>query len=563
MVSSWTEPLQLIRAELNPPRAADRGLRAADCAVMTALCRDLAQHPDPSIRLAALNGLLCLGVDEEVSARALLQTVVDSFPPGHAYRRSTSTGRLNNLVYRAVVTLAHTKPADADGYCRQILGPYLDAGDAAHLRAWESTVSEWLQSLARCGKTQEANALATAILAVSRSAAGNPGAVAAQGFVREVEATQAALATTVGTSGPGASAWDGYGAQPIDLGWGRVFPRVHVAGDRLYLVRDAGERLSDAQKEQGEGLLSVDILTLPDGRRKGSLGDLVLPPRTPLGWPVLDSVLAKSALYVATSTGLYRFGLDGKRPEPVRQITEALGTDIKSLAWLDGRLYLGLGTAHEGRSGLACYNPRTGSAELIACSTAMEVRSGLDGGTSYRIDAMLGDPGRHCLWLGVVTTEGWDRHGVWRYDALSNKIDRPFAGGQHDRLDHIVWAGNRILGHATPSGLVLYDPEAGTKTWLLAGHPDFRPAGCEAPLFREGGVDTWPALYDGEILITGGRGALYLHREGASPSPHPAISAVSALEQTPYGVLAVSNEPSRAWLLRRQPGPAHTGLRLR
>jgi hypothetical protein len=546
MMSNWGEGLPLFNLRASPERAADRD-------VMVSLCRELAQHPDPFVRIVALNGLIRLGVDEEASARTLLQTFVKSLPPEHPYRRENrGICPLHWIVSAAVEVLGRTKPAEVDGFCRQILGPYLNSRDAAGLAAWERTVSWWLQALARSGQTREADALATAVLEAQRQASEPPEAGKAKRLEREVEARQAELAAKLEESPGAASPWDGCMVQPFDLGWGRVFPRLHVAGDRFYLVRDAGMRLSDEQKERREGLLSVDIFTLSDGRRSGSLGDLTLPPGTPLQWSVLDSVLAQDALYVATSTGLCRINLRRKPPQFVQQVTETLGTAINSLAWLDGRLYLGLGTGVQGKSGLACYDPKKGTTELLASAAATEIRSGLDGGTGYRINAMVSDPKRHCLWLAVATMEGRDRHGVWRYDPATGSAERTFASGF--RVDDLAWASSGILGDELP-GLVLYNLEAGSKIWLFTTRPQDLPPASPAARFPDGGVDMWPALYDGETLITGGRGQLHLHRPGSPPAPHPTVAAVSILEQTPYGILAVSNELSRAWLLRRQQGP--------
>ncbi len=200
---------------------------------------------------------------------------------------------------------------------------------------------------------------------------------------------------------------------------------------------------------------------------------------------------------------------------------------ILSLAYCQGKLYMGLGPLAEtqmglvGNCGFAAYDPETGSYELIASSRSMEKRNALEQGDSYQITTILGDEKRNCLWLGLSGNP--DYNGIWRYDMETGRLKRILK--EDFSLQDMRWAGSKILYLMTQTGIVQFDPDTSTRTWLLGQigsalsglqgpHPPKNFSG--QPLCGHPETRLWPfAMRDDDLFTVSWDGYdVLLHRKG-------------------------------------------------
>ena len=137
-------------------------------------------------------------------------------------------------------------------------------------------------------------------------------------------------------------------------------------------------------------------------------------------------------------------GLAVLRDGKVRYITEAEGlpfAEIATMAWLDGRLYLGAPGA------LARFDPDTMHCELLASSRAVAGKSELDGGNLWYINSMLPDPKRHCLWVSIDTDVNQRtkyaaaKYGLWKFNPADGSL-RKANPGTHG---YLTWSDGRIF----------------------------------------------------------------------------------------------------------------------
>ena len=300
--------------------------------------------------------------------------------------------------------------------------------------------------------------------------------------------------------------------------------------------------------------MTLSVHRLPNGGPPVSTGSISFERKPSPSYysPVTSIALARRKVYIGTGYGLAEFSQGLKKARMITETDGLPGAHISSLASYDDKLYMGLGTRSHGKSGLACYDPKDGTSRLIASSSATEIRSGLDGGKNYRIHGIVADPRRKCLWLGVdVYTLPTDRIGLWRYVPDRGKLEQALATGHPTRFKSLGWSGDSLLCRMHAS-VFLVDPDRLSMTWLITQNLSFSPSGCEGPpVFGNPGVDIWPATFDGELLLTGGRGPLRLHRKGHPPAPNRKIRYVKFLHPTRFGILAM-NAAGKGWLIQRK-----------
>ena len=96
--------------------------------------------------------------------------------------------------------------------------------------------------------------------------------------------------------------------------------------------------------------------------------------------------------------------------------------NIKTMAWLDGYLYLGFDGC------LAKYDPQSRNFEIIASSKSVEKKNPLDGDQFFEFYAMLSDPKRKNLWFSLrdwssllISDLDYRRLGIWKYNPKSQE----------------------------------------------------------------------------------------------------------------------------------------------
>lgn len=147
----------------------------------------------------------------------------------------------------------------------------------------------------------------------------------------------------------------------------------------------------------------------------------------------------------------------------------APGTECKSLAWLDGLLYV----AYE--PGLIyAFDPENQEFQRLAATTSLEPKQAFDGGQRYTVDQMLAHPKSQSLMLSVDTgNPNHPRQGIWRFTPAANSFER--LGNDAGTLS---WLGSQILINSRKGGYVL-NPNTGKLrelfTWKEFDSPSYMP----------------------------------------------------------------------------------------
>ena len=229
----------------------------------------------------------------------------------------------------------------------------------------------------------------------------------------------------------------------------------------------------------------------------------------------------------------------------VERYDEARGApaaDIDAMAWLDGAVYIALSGA------IARFDPGDGKFTMVASSKAVKESSPLDGGMPYRIQSILADPGRHCLWLSIA---GDKREGVWKYTPQAGKFENvsPKTGRE------LVWSDGRIYSVAAEFNFNwrLYCLDPATLKFTNRQGPDGCPSSCRIP-------PTW-SIMDGRIITCAGR-----MTEGDKEYPWPRSECyVRWLDRYGRGCIGVPEfwgPPLQLWYVeRRTSAPAHPAER--
>jgi len=548
----WPQQLQRFRPS-DDLDAAERRARG----LYVQLCRDLGGHDDPYLRLAGYAGLICIGEDEVASARALLEAFDRHFPANHPQRtKENDYLGFSQPVWRAAMVLSLKDPATLDAFCQQHLAPWVETRDTARLAAWHLVFNEWVNALRRLGRFEQLDAIAQRAHKVLVQHPTAWHGDQATRLARSLEQVRRECAEKLGR-GPGVDpAWTEYILRPVPLGLDEAPARLLLDGERLICVHES--TASNAARESVTA--SVILFNLRHGGPGKLLGRATLTTEKPGRGHVTCAALGAGTVYVGTGDGLVAFPLEGGEPEVMTEADGLPSNEVLSLAFYDGQLYIGFGPVGGlfGRAAFGCQGA-DGLFRLIASTSAAEEHSGLDGGRSYKITAILADTDRRCLWLGVEYIEGQGgRNGVWRYTPQSGKLEHVLP--ERFFIEDLAWSGKSVLCSVTHAGLVQMDPATLSRTWLAAQNEAFVPTGCEAEAaFGSPQVGLWPASLDGERLITGGirHQALYLLRKGSPPAAleqgpdGEPLSAIAHLLETPFGLLAVTGR-GHAYLIRRK-----------
>lgn len=290
-----------------------------------------------------------------------------------------------------------------------------------------------------------------------------------------------------------------------------------VAGADVYVVGFGSDK-------QGKFLQLIRVplaggSPVPLGKGRGKFGPV--PAGAARTWPVAAAVMGQGEFYVGTgSDGVFAFPLNG---DAGRRLTEGLGLpseDVRSLAWLDGKLYAGLGGGY-----LVGLEPGAGRFEVLASSRRKERGSPFDDRDEFSVPFLVADPGRHRLlfllyqgpnyvYYSAGTVKGMTS-GWWEYD--------PKAGAFRRRLElfwtSISWVSPVRGGQVLLSGqsnALFYDLAADKARAAWSSYPagpelpkeaaasrqDYFPVG--APRWRRGDW-LWTAGPFGRISVAANR----------------------------------------------------------
>ena len=526
--------------------------RDAERRAFVTLCQELTQGRDPYVRILGYAGLIVLQEEALDPARQLLDVFARELPPEHPYRARSNRADPDNtaialLVDVALRTLAREAPNDLDAFCRREFGGWIKQGDVARIYAWLGEVRLWLSTLERQERWDAALAIVTTFL--DGVAQRSEGGWRKDWALREFTKRKLGYERRVGHGSGVHQAWQEYEILPMDLRARRAPAAVVTKGKELYCASTDGRDVTVVAYTFGSRVKRRVLGTFPVGRVSGL-------------------ALRDETLYLASGACVLAIPLRGGSVKTYGASEGLPGTGIgvQSFALFQGRFYLGLGIAHGADSGFACYDPQTKASQIIASSTSIKPRNKLDGASTYYVWGILPDRERGCLWLAIEDLAQFRRRGgLWRYALRTGELTHVWcdSGSPHiSEIKHLRWVGDRIYCHVDWLGHLLVDPDKlSADKVLYRRFPASAPKdGKAAPLFGGYGIGMWPAVFDGDRLITGGR-HLYMHRRNQAPAELPKwpngqeVGKVEVLERIPTGILAIGSK-GEAYLIRRKKGGA-------
>lgn len=526
------------------------GRLQADRRLLLGLTEELIQHHDPLIRMMGHMGRLNLDEQALESAHALVNTLVRDLPPTHRYRRCQRHSHpMYHMAWRAVECMIREDDLDSvPSACWRLTMPLLDMDDPAPFGFWHQLLRDMLPRLGRKQRISDADSLARRIVVAARGLQSPTAHYRETAGARCLESTRAMLAKMRPRKLTTDPAWEAYAVTRIARRALSGGDKFLVDGARLYSIAASGLRVS------------VTTGTLPDLTDERVLAVFAVP-GSPFESSALETaVLAKPFLYLGTIGGLYIVPTDGGESRRVAEADGLPSNKIVSMAWLEGRLFLGFRDGHgrNGKSGFAWYDPETGEAELIASSSAEQAQAALDRCMPYEIACILPDQERECLWLSVqdFALPKETKAGLWRFVPSDGTLERVWRWPC--RL--IRWHGKELLVFAYGAILAVDPADLSVRLAVRLGSSPHLPDGCHTAGAIVNEELSSPLCFDGDWLLSGARwpneGALCLSRPGEPLAwlanlPGKRDARVRVLQATPYGILAVDWHAA-TYLLRRK-----------
>lgn len=147
---------------------------------------------------------------------------------------------------------------------------------------------------------------------------------------------------------------------------------------------------------------------------------------------------------------------------------EGVPGEVRTVAWLDGRLYA------EVADGLIAIDPDAKTSTTIASGRAAASRTPLDGVGAFSIRGLVADPPRKRLLMLVNTAHPTERNGLWSFIPHTGDW-RCLDGGADGGYEDLGWAGAGALCYVSRkyshlARIVRLDLETSQLTTLPAGY---------------------------------------------------------------------------------------------
>jgi len=519
------------------------------------LYREMSELAHPWARLMGRCALIILGEDTARSAAVVADILTKDVPYGHPYR-TYSSGRemwhLTLVMQEVVQALGRDEPDLLLPFVWRLYSPWVAARNAKALAGWRHVTRKALSQLSSGERVAEADAFATKLLmAADRPNPRYEILPRSLGYLRrDLEGKRVSCAERLAPDEPRAplpaemkAGWDAYDFErlPVRLNGGSPVHACATA-DTIYFM-DASNVTAYSAAGRAQRILAET------GRAK---------------WPICATV-GEENLYVGTTTGLLTVPLDGEGETIFSETTGLPGGKVTALTWHRGKTYVGLSSAsyrvtsdrRNESSGFAVFDPKARSFQVIASVTGKEPRTDLSGGGYYRIGAILPDPKRDLLWLGLC----WGntpRRGLWQYFPATGKAKLVWPLERWQGIAALEWLGETMLAYGPGFGVVTIDPTDQSKTWLISFGGRFwnGPEGVLPPPLFGSPLCHEPRIYDGEGFIYCNvlRDTLYLLRRGRRKPmlrelPDGTRHRYRSLIRTQHGVLLITDE-AKVYLLK-------------
>jgi len=487
------------------------------------------EDPDPRVQFTANVGLFIVDSASQEAAKAVLEYLCNDiewadYPPGY-------DGTMNFIAYRAVNLLNETKPALAAAYCERIVGPWIrEGGESQRLLQSGGLQSEWVQAVERTKGKAEADVVCQRLIAgLQDSLKRQPNLYPET--IREMIRTWEAYREKLGVALPALPGpddpWNQYEVRRLLLGLKGTATGALVHKDRLYCIVLTNDH-------KGRHSVTVTVHPFPSGGPALRTQTLTLPEENMLYVSEGMGAMMGERLYIGTTVGVVAFS----ETEPPRLLTEADGLPgvlITAVAAYEGKLYLGIGPPTQFKHAFVVYDPASRQARTIVSNTALEASQRRD----IVVQTLLVDEERKCLWIGS--------NALYRYTPEADKLDKVMEWVYMVDAGHTMLFSAHGLLYAMGSSATWLDIKNIKQTCLL-GHDGLVE---DKSLFGYPGTSYWPAYYDGQTLITGGKDLL-LHRVGQEPARSRLAQDIAFFEPTSEGLLAMSRNGD-GYLIRKKP----------
>ena len=236
----------------------------------------------------------------------------------------------------------------------------------------------------------------------------------------------------------------------------------------------------------------LQVIRVPlDGGQPTLLGEALRRNRT--GYDnsfVAIPSIGDQKVFVGTDSGIFVLPLAGGK---VQQISTAQGlpsNEIKSLAYLDGKLFAGLAGGY-----LVAYSLRTGECKVLASSQRREAQSSLDNvSPPTEIEFMMPDLERHRILFTVsLAVPCAPQLGLWQIDTATEKLTQlvqlyaspwwaNLMGDGTMLIRFYAYTSVQSCGGAFHGGVISYELATGRTRFLSICDEKQRPAGPKIPV---------------------------------------------------------------------------------
>lgn len=491
----------------------------------------LTKRQDPLVRGAGYVGKLGLGGDAGVeAAKSILDIYLKELPPDHVYHSRLCHDKcLRSPVNSAIGFFANRYQNEFASYFEPIVANAVENGHAHSLAVWSFAIKQWLHFNL---KPVEAYEWTGKILDVLNTASVGKLQQQADLLKSDLKRAQGTFAKRMGKVKPSSKKpW--YSITQIKTGPAPVTNRrelvsIYLHDDHMILLWKGLEKKTQIWMME----LIASSVPLTGGLQK-ERGRITFPLPSAFE-PVTGVAIGEGKIYVGISeTGLIVFE-EGE----TKLWNEEAGlpsNSIESLAWYDGKLYLGLSSA------FAEFDPKTNYFNMLASAKRLQKRTPFDGGQAYTIRAILVDKGRKCLWLGISGRKpaysGDERRGLWKFDSSVKTFTQILKLG-YQGISNMTWSGGNIVAQCD-NDTILINPENLSQTRLTG----YIVWGKPKPIFGQG--SPWPVALVGNHLIS--RSSRFVLNRESDSKDSALLRLIRCVGLCPYGQGVIIGVEGKLW----------------
>ena len=338
-------------------------------------------------------------------------------------------------------------------YCKTILDPILKEGVTWRIHKWEHIFMRWLWTLRSLRRVTEGHEVSSRILAHIKD----------RDFRQDVEKYNQAMVKLLGDEAPDAAP-SAYEIVPVEIGKRpeETNARIHAVmlrGDELIMAWDGWSH--NVFRKRGK-IYRISSVPLSGGRlvHVGSVTAPYLGVSKHLEKiPSMCCAATKAAVYLGPAEGGLLIFSESRGTAILTEKEGLPSNVVRAIGLLGNEVYLAVGKT---TCSLVKFDPKNKEFTML-CSSRAQGDGPLDGGKPYKINNVITDEKRQCVWFSV---HGDDRRGLWRYTPSRKEFKRvwDFSVSSHSRCfaERLSLHGD-MVGVTWHYGTVIYFFDLETK----------------------------------------------------------------------------------------------------